>query len=49
MEENNRKELCDKIYHMAKKKMPFNEIVYKITPTLETFGDKKIYIRNKNK
>lgn len=26
MEGNNRKELCDKIYHMAKKKMPFREI-----------------------
>ena len=23
--------------------------IYQITPTLETFGDKKIYIRNKNK
>ena len=30
MEENNRKELCDKIYHMAKKKMPFNEICKKL-------------------
>ena len=30
MEENNRKELCDKIYRMAKKKMPFNEICEKL-------------------
>ena len=30
MEENNRKELCDKIYHMAKKKMLFNEICKKL-------------------
>lgn len=30
MEENNRKELCDKIYRMAKKKMPFNEICKKL-------------------
>lgn len=30
MEENNRKELCDKIYRMAKKKTPFNEICKKL-------------------
>lgn len=30
MEENKRKELCDKIYHMAKKKIPFMEICKKL-------------------